>query len=382
MNKVLDELCLLADSINALPAETVFNNSKELSQNFQAKAEHAKFHIRNKIALYDRQNIPLTSYLTFLQNKLTNLSNRFNKLKFTEKFPGEIIDDLLDFLDFEYESDFNKNLNAPETYIANKVFQQSVLGIKINKRMTDAGVNQNLIIVVNNFISQNGHTMKTFAQVSYYQTFCESMATLCDEISHTDLQIRLLQKLIHLNFNTLPFLTYYNSQLASELAGYKDDTALALALKTCMDDIKRSPQHESIAYDSSDKSVKESILNFASEMADNIEKKIAKRLEESFFDGDEPYFTFNLNIYEITCLCRMMKEVKYIIPKSNKFLFAFISKYIRTQNKSDILSEGSIKNKYSEISEKTLDAVIKILNTLLDKCHEFKREMKRRPSKS
>jgi len=372
MNTVLDRLSSLTEHINAHRDSRLLLLTGEFVEKLQNEADQVKLQIRQNINSFDCDSSKISNYLSFLQKKITSLSNNIYELESDDYYFSEIIDDLLDFLSLEFGSAFHMNLRAPVSYIANKVEGQIPLAHNVAHVMNHAGVDAKLVSLLREYILQTGGTLKTFAHLAYYEQLCDSLAVVCKEISEVDLQIRIIQELIYYNFNKLSFLHYCISEFSKRYDEEKDLSEWTKEVTALLRWVRRAPEHVGMSYDLADKSVKVVLENVILQKLADIKAVEVERREESFFDSVEPYFTLNMTVFEIAFLFRLMNRANLLNVKYTRFLHIFIHKYIRTENKFDNLSEGSIKNKYNEVSEKTKRSVKKILTTLLEDCNSFK----------
>jgi len=368
MYKELDGLIgFLADYTNDNLDARSFSQTKEFSVILKDEAERVRKVIHDRIYSFQGDSRNAANYVCFLQARITYLSNQVNDACPEQSYLGATIDGLLDFLQHDFKSYFNGDLNAPLSFILDKIASRASLVKKVNEVFFANSVDAELSLLIDDYLTQNGYSIKSFEQLDYYMLFCERLSELCAEKSALDMQTRLLQRLMHMNFNSHSFIVYCTMRFTKKYDDLQDILNFEMETVNSLRMIKQSPQHVNLAYDKSDRSLKaalEEVVNH--EMTYINEVKLIKSTD-SFFSGDEPYFQVMITLKEIAFFFRLVVEEGLIEAPKKLFLHLFISKYIGTKNKPGRFSTGSIKNKYSNNEQATVDAVQTYITRLLNR---------------
>ncbi|MGQ1891372.1 hypothetical protein ACT29H_13105 [Thermophagus sp. OGC60D27] len=314
------------------------------------------------------------SYLIDIVSHIMNDS--YNKKEPATSPLNQLVEFIL-FLEFNYQTLFNYQLNTPR-YMAELLREE--LKNKhptLHARLRDKGIPDNLINVTLKPIRSNYEKQKNirfyryFYLSRYHQWLDEFLSTNCH---FYDTECDLICLLISRNLNTISFqayLTNYIKTLLEKQPSPLEKSDILHNLKICLSDL---PRTTFMMYSNKTPSTKSFFQKAINSRIQYFDKKAStiqpNELRESQKSYSKTRLQTSLKVSHLGILCRLLHEQGHIINASSTELTNSLATLLELKNREQI-SPSSLRNKFYSPDEKSLKEFKSIIKTWDEKINEI-----------
>jgi len=380
--KILDDLIITQMNITSSRIIVDEHILKEWLNIAQIEASKIKIHIRDEVfRLSEHKDIKnfisrKHARLIYLSDSLLSYidqnSNHENaipeNLICVQKAIFLIVDDLLHFVWKNYEQYCNKDQKIPEKY---RIFIVREFSSKLEDIVCNEENSSNILLTIALIpikkVIENKRIKITFRLVYYLRDLLNEI-NIYTRLNGDDRdEVKLIRRLIHINFNTIHFANYVVSYLRRELNKIDNTTEqiekLAWYLKIT-NQISIKP-----GYSLFDKQqdIKDFLIVWILEEISYLEKKLQlagvpstmhQVMEQNFKLATE------LSVPQFACLIRLLVESGVITNKNKTDIIRFYAMFTKSKRKENITYQ-SFRSKFYNIDESSKEEIKSLIIQLL-----------------
>lgn len=240
----------------------------------------------------------------------------------------------------------------------------------LQKTFSEKAVDKGLFSIVTNslqrVISSGPEDGITSKKLVYLKRLIEELIRTGNE--EVDLEKKVQDVLLYLNFNSRKYFLYCIDQINQELNEEETLTGKLERLAYRCKVINQVQCESNISYTTKYPSLKEVIGNWISEEMNYLDTK--RQLTMTFPAPENPLkkdfkVSLNLSVTQFACLIRSLSEERVILNKNLTELAGFFARTVETK-RSENISEGSFRRKYYNIEDSAKKSVIDMLNRTID----------------
>jgi len=337
--------------------------------------------IKQKITLrayqYEDDKSKVKSYIVFLQKMLLKLEHEIRNFSIFFEQLNDAVDEIILFLMEDFHQHFDYTRIATASYRIQVLNEQAVIVRHLKAFLGATVLEGDLAELIQQYLEGRDHAVETYAQLRYYQLFCQEMLRwfITNPEKHT--QLTLVAGLIFINFNAPQFIAYLKNKVRRGDTRGLDYPA---ALKECLKNLRNiqhiADQHV-YAYDRQRGPVKQSVIHLIETELNFIKSLQANDIQSvNAVQAGTPaaaYLKADMTVGQIAFLFRLLVEEKVIAVQHMNDLFIFLCNHIRTPNTGNELSFGSVKNKYYEVTDHSRNHVKSVLMRMFNRaCKDSK----------
>lgn len=360
---LLDLQGYLSSEINGKSAPKLSDKSLEFEESLNLECKRIRKAIHLKFIIYDGDKSKASGLITFLQRELTSFRNEVASKGPHYSSLSLAADNLIDFLRDEYPSFFNEQLMVPIGYANAKIVQRESLVNKFINAMNVDVADPGLIVLVSDYLRQNGYTIRTYTDINYYIQFADKFEILIEKASHVSLQTRVIEQLYYINFNCFAFISYcgdiYSKHLDEKLTRKSSSNGVYEILIRLI----QKPQHKSLIFDRTDKTVRtalKELTNFEQEHVMALENSKAKT------KSPKPWITAQMNVQVLMILVEAARKAKAFTYERFVDAYSFIEENIGTKNNEGPFTKGGMKNRKNEAGQRSAIEALRHLENMIE----------------
>lgn len=300
------------------------------------------------------------------QQRLTLLSNEvYNNLKSEPQMEDaqkclDIVAELLQFL----ENTFPKYFNRFESISLKYRFE---LSPKFSAEVTEIStkIPSPLIQLVFKPILEfiDGNNAFNYHQVTFFKNLLNYLNKF--DSSENDSEF-LKRTLILLNYNSLPVLHYYISEMNDEIEEMDTRKSKIYYLRSYHKWLNQLPSGN-VALNPEHNSLSEMLLKWISEEITFFEKDYGN---SETIEKDSFKFLTELTVPQLAFILRLFFDTKIILNDNNKAAVQFLAQHSKSKS-GDQISPTSLLNKFYIIKPNVVEEVKGILIRLLNQLHKY-----------
>jgi hypothetical protein len=368
MNKILSGLVnLLSQPLYNQSADERFDTTDNMSEIIDNECNLIRAEIQRRILDYEGNQRERSRLVYYLQHELSLLSNTLLETSSATRIANTAADQLLEFLRVEYRLYLNENEPVPHSYRQHKLATGLSLAERLHHLLGDVVDYQGLVEIIADFLTQNGYHIFTFAQMNYFLQFADRLERLLSKKTAGSMQLRLLEQLYYINFNTLSFISYCADIFARHANEHQSLTAFETESYHYLRKLAQTPQHVSLAFDQSDQTLRTAIKELIHSELEYREEISSRR---SDIVKGKPLIIAHMKVPVLMVLAEAAKAANAFTTETFVDMYAFITNHIRTKNHEGPLSPGAMKNRKNEVDQRSALEAVRHLNNIKEEIHK------------
>lgn len=281
------------------------------------------------------------------------------------------LDDILDLIQDEFETEFDREAKIPESKKAEIMKSLESKYSQIKYLLDDKSIDSKLSLVVKQFIenSINGNASKmTYGKIDYLENLIQEISDISETTSAKGMTDALRLCLVSANYNCNEFFRYCTDKIRAEVSAIEFDVDQIERLSYYLKNINQSNTLSGFRYNLKLPSIKEQLSDWLLEEIQFIEKK--RKLSTISPDKDDDFskrdfkLEFDMSVSQFAFFTKTLVESGVIQNKNVSELIRFLSKFVRTK-RSGSISHESFRIKYYNVEDSTKDAVKNTFHTAI-----------------
>lgn len=298
---------------------------------------------------------------------------RKNKSNLTSEvfFLYNQMEDILEFIRTEFETEFDDNATIPESKKVATLKSLERLYSQIKFFLDNEDLDYDLSHLVKQFIqtSIGEKTSKvTYGQINYLETLIQAISDITDLKQSTEMTDELKSCLISINFNCPEFFRYYINTIQSEVSSIEFGNDQIERLSYHLKKVNQSQPRPNIFYNLRQTSIKERLSDWLLEEIQFIDKKCkltnANRDKGDDFLKRDFKLEFDMSVSQFAFFTKTLVEAGVIQNKNISELIRFLSRFVKTK-RSESISHESLRIKYYNVESGTKQSVRSLFHTAI-----------------
>ena len=281
------------------------------------------------------------------------------------------LEDILDLIQDEFETEFDDGAKIPESKkeVVLKSLEREYSQIK--SFLDDEDLDSGLAIIAKQFI-QNAIDKKTckltYGRINYLENLIQEISEITEQKHPRDMTDELRSCLISINFNKSDFFRYCTQAIQMDVSRIEFETDQAERLSHHLKNINQIQSRQGLFYNHRLASIKEQLSDWLKEEIQFIDRKcklstVSKDKDDDFTKRDFK-LEFDMSVSQFAFFTKTLVESGVIQNKNVSELIRFLSKFVKTK-RSGSISHESFRIKYYNVEESTKDAVKNTFHTAI-----------------
>jgi len=373
MNKILQDLSyLIRSTINDEMVAKVFSSSAELKSELERELKNLQLELEQKIYSLNDGNLYIATTVNYIMRELILLSKELDRNAVPDDVSTVVINCLIDFLYTEFHTHLNPHTILPERYLLSKLDTCKNLIETCKYQLRQIAPASAIAKIIEDYLSLNGYIIRTLSELQYYVGFIRKLQEIIATDSTEFLETRLMEELYHINFNAYAFISYcsgvFNTQMQLESSKRNAQDLNFERLTT----IAKMPQHKTLSFDASDKSLK-IVINELLVTKMEYDADAIKRAQRRFLKFDKsPLVKANMSSRVLVIILNAAKTTQSLLCENFNDMYVWISANLGTKTSSGHLSIRSLKNRKNDAGAEHAREAVRHLNAMIDSiCKDF-----------
>lgn len=350
------------ERIKSLNKETIFNfKSKEKVEQYIYKKQYALENLATKLIKEINPSSTLDLY------KYSGDYTQKDCLKVTYIY----LEKLIRFIEKEYASYLNENIQIPYRTILFKEYEMKPIVDFVKDSLLDLNINKKLLQIIYAPILKLS-TINIQAKMSYQEfNYCIEITKELNRIFQNESKKRISKKLscwlIELNFNGPEFLKYLTDKCVKDLNSLEDYNSKIDYLYKNLKEINQIQIMIHNRWNNNIPEIKEQLVKWLEEEIHYHKKKI-KNTTNIHKMEDIPVSSklhFNLSVAQLAWFINILIKSKIIKTDNQKEVIRFFANNSKTDNQENISSDSLI-SKYYNVEQSSREVIktkiIELLN--------------------
>lgn len=281
------------------------------------------------------------------------------------------LDDVLEFVQGEFEVEFDYEAKIPESKKAKLVKSLEREYSQIEPFLDDKDLDVDLSSVLKRFIQNSIEEKKsklTYCRINYIETLIQEISDITEPKQQKDMADVLESCLISLNFNCREFFVSCISKIQREVSSIEFEIDQVEKLSYYLKNINQIQSKPGLSYNRGLAPIKVQLSDWLLEEIQFIDKKcklstVNKDKDDDFAKRDFK-LEFDMSVSQFAFFTKTLVESGVIQNKNVSELIRFLSKFVKTK-RSGSISHESFRIKYYNVEDSTKDAVKNTLHTAI-----------------